>query len=351
MHADIHWPVPSLDQWHWLARNPCHSASAPLGWVIDNDGSIDGFLGNYRRFAYRQRKRHVIASAYSVIVSPRAKGGSQALIQTFLAQEGVLFTTILNANEVGSPIYRKLGMEPLPHPAHDVRLSWALAPSLAALARGLRSCVERWPRLNDKLGECFAPRAANLFDPRRVKWPRNIHVIEDLSEHSAFGQLWEKLRDEDQLVSDRSPATLRWYCAGPDRYMPPLVLGYHDESGLVAYALAQLSKTRSIDAPVLEILDIAWLSGAPATAVPSLVRAIEQAGYKMGAVKVRLPVVSAPLLEALGAKRRSAHTEGGWGHAFVSAGASDHCDDWLPTAFDGSDGFTLRQPPRRSRKA
>ncbi|MHC3128075.1 hypothetical protein OB03_12665, partial [Brevundimonas sp. GN22] len=102
-----------------------------MGWVIDNDGSIDGFLGNYRRFAYRQRKRHVIASAYSVIVSPRAKGGSQALIQTFLAQEGVLFTTILNANEVGSPIYRKLGMEPLPHPAHDVRLSWALAPSLA----------------------------------------------------------------------------------------------------------------------------------------------------------------------------------------------------------------------------
>lgn len=351
LHDDVHWPVPSFEQWHWLARNPSQPENAPLGWVIDNDGRIDGFVGNYRRTAYRGRKRHSIASAYSVLVSPRAKGSLRELLKPFFAQQDVTFTTILNANELASPIYRKLGLAPLPHPTHDQKLSWTLAPTLALIARGLRVAVNHWPSLADKVGECFAPRAVAQFDPRSIHWPRNVHLVEDLSDNSAIGQFWENLRAEERFVTDRSPATLRWYVQAPDSDMAPLILGYHDESGLVAYALAQISKTRTIDVPVLEVLDIAWLSRAPAQAVPSLIRALQQAGYKMAVIKVRIPVVTAALLDALGPKRRTARIEGGWGHAFTSAASPDDYADWMPTAFDSSDGFTLRRPPRKAVKS
>jgi len=345
LHAQIHWPVPSAAQWEWLAAHPAHRGGQPIGWVIDNNGRIDGFIGCQRRHVFHRRQRLILGSIHSVIVAPYARGSTRTLLDTVAAEPDLAATVILNANRIGSPVYSHRGYAPLAGPSHDVRISWILAPTITLMSRLMRQSLERWPGMVNVFGERFSPRASTLFNPRLIHWPKGVHLIEDLSDNSAYGQFWRDLLAEPRMVSDRSPALMRWFCQQPDRMRPPLMLGYHDDRGLAAYALAQISKTGPVDVAVLEILDMVALDRAPDTALPALIKAIKTAAYKMEAAKVRLPVVNAELMRRLGSLARSAHREGAWGHGFIKAGDAALFDSWSPTAFDGSDGFTLRQPP------
>lgn len=350
LHTDINWPAPSTAYWHWLASNPARGnparGASPMGWVIDNDGRIDGFLGNFRQTYFRDSVTFDAATSHSIIVSPRAKGSLRELIQPFLAQPDLFAVTILNANDIGSPIYRHYGLQPLASPAHDVKLAWILAPHSVLVAKALRSVAMRMPALYPLLGERFLPRPRPLFDPRRVAWPVGVRVIEDLSDNAAFGTFWRQLKEDGALVAGRSPAILRWRLAMPDLTARPLLLGYYDEQGLCAYAMAQLSKFGPLEVVTLEIIDLVAIERAPDTAIPTLIRALKLAARKMQAAKLRLPLVSAKTHAALGYKAGLAHNEGGWGHAFVHFNAPEAgFTDWQPTPFEGSYSFTLRQPP------
>lgn len=344
LHHDIGWAAPSHEQWVWLSNNPARG-TAPFGWVIDTDGRIDGFIGSFRQNHYRSHTRHCTATSHSVIVSPRAKGGLRELIAPFLDQKDLFVVTVLNANEIGSPIYRRLGLEPLASPLHDVKLSWILAPTVTLVAKWLRTVARRFPNLYPVLGERFTPRSSSLFDGRMVRWPDNVHFLHDVSDASALGRFWTELKAEGQLVVDRSPAILRWRLSMPGLASPPIMLGYHDANGLCAYAMAQLSKTGPLDVPALEIIDMVALERAPEQALPTLLKGLKTAAYKLGAAKVRLPLVSTPLHNALVGKTGLIHTEGGWGHAFARFHApQDSFADWHPTPLEGSYSFTLRQP-------
>lgn len=346
LHAHINWSAPSAAQWHWLASNPARGTS-PMGWVIDNDGRIDGFLGNFRLTYFRDVTMYGAATSHSIIVSPRAKGALRELIQPFLGQTDLFAVSILNANGIGSPIYRHYGLKPFASPVHDVKLAWLLNPPRIFLAKALRSLAGRIPTLYPLLGERFLPRPGPAFDPRSVAWPAGVHAIADLSDTSAFATFWQQLKGDGALVAERSPAIMRWRLAMPDLASRPVLLGYYDDQGLCAYAMGQLSKLGPVEVVTLEIIDLIALDRAPATAIPTLIRALKLAGRKMQAAKLRLPVVSAKTHAALGAKASLAHNEGGWGHAFAHFNAPDaDFADWQPTPFEGSYSFTLPQPRR-----
>ncbi len=350
LHDDIGWAAPSHEQWVWLSNNPARG-KAPVGWVIDNDGRIDGFIGSFRQTLYRSHARFSTATSHSVIVSPRAKGGLRDLIQPFLDQKDTFAVTVLNANQIGSPIYRKLGIPPLPSPLHDVKLAWILAPTITLISKWMRLAASRYPALYDVFGERFTPRSATLFDGRMVGWPKGVHMLHDLSDSSSLGSFWNELKADGKLVADRSPAALRWRLSIPGLSAPPLLLGYHDEKGLCAYAMVQMSKTGPLDVTALEIIDMVALERAPANALPTLLKAVKTAAYKRGAAKVRLPLVSQQLHKALASKTGMNHVEGGWGHAFARFHApQENFADWQPTPFEGSYGFTLRQPRLKPKK-
>ena len=348
LHSDIGWSVPSHDLWKWLDSNPARHPETPLGWVIDNDGRIDGFIGSFRQQYYRGRTRLQAATSYWVIVSPRAKGSLKQLIVPFLEQKDVFAVSILNANELGSPIYRKLGLQAFPEQTATVKLSWIEGPTLTLLARMLRGAINRWPSLIPIIGERFTPQSANLLDPRHIKWPQKVHLITDLSDNSAYAQFWTNLRAQEHLVADRSPATLRWRTSQPSFAARPLLLGYHEAGGISAYAMAIISKTGPVDVPTLEIIDMVSLDKASPEAIPTLIRALKKATVKMGALKLRLHLVSPDLLEKLGPYARRAYDEGGWGHAFAHFNAPrEQFADWQPTPYEGSYSYSLRQPQLR----
>ena len=349
LRAEAAWAPLPVTHWQWHLRNPAQEDSL-IGWVIDNDGSIDGFMGNFIQNYYRGTTRYRAATCHEIVVSPRARGGAKVIMRAFLDQPGVFVGSTLNANTLSAPVHRKLGLTPWPQGTDALKLSWPLSPATLAMARGLRQLSKKFPILQDRLGERFVPERARHFNAEAVQWPANTVLISDLGDDSDFARFWQALLADGRLVADRSPALMRWRTDDPNLYAAPLIVGWQDDQGLCAYAMAQLSKMATIDAPVLEIIDLVALERAPEHAVPALVDALIKAGRAMGASKVRLHVLSETLKKQLGPKLVSARIEGGWGHGHAHFNApSENYADWNPTPFDGCYSYNLRQPRFRTR--
>lgn len=349
LHAAVGWPGRSREGWRWLAASPVNrQRDAPLGWVLDGlDGRPAAFIGNFLQQLVSADGPVLACTGYSLIVGPAARGRAGPLIRTLLRQPGVAVGFTLNANPLAAPLYPRLGFAPAPGPAHALKLSWTVDLAAAAAARACRWLGDRAPQLfADGRERLVSGRLARLDLP---PLPPGVHALEDLSDDGDYAGFWRALQATAPLMSDRSPAALRWRLSNPDLPRPPVLLGMRDGGTLVATALAVMSKQRTIDPPVLEIVDLQVLPAHAARALPPLMTALEAVARHQGASKLRLPVVSAPLLAALGPWADRARREGGWGHGFMRW--TDPADPrqalWAPTAFDGDYSFCLRPPPPR----
>ena len=347
LHAAVGWPGRSLAGWRWMAASPVNAArQAPLGWVLDGpDGQPAAFIGNFLQQIVGTEGPVLACTGYSLIVAAAARGRAGALIRTLLRQQDVAVGFTLNANPLAAPLYPRLGFAPAPGPAHALKLSWTVDMRTAIAARACR-----W--LGDQAPQLFADGREHLVSGRLARLdlpplPPGVHSLEDISDEGDYARFWSALQAASPLISDRSPAVLRWRLANPDMPRPPVLIGMRTGGDLIATAYAVMSKQRTIDPPVLEIVDLQVLPDAAARALPPLMQALHAVARHQGASKLRLPVVSAPLLAGLGPWADRARREGGWGHGFMRW--TDPSDPrarlWAPTACDGDYSFCLRPPP------
>lgn len=344
LRAEAGWAPLQRPHWEWQLQNPARG-DTPVGWVLDRNGSIDGFVGNFIQSYYRGSERFRAATGHEILVSRRARGAAKRAIFTFLDQPDMFVCGTLNANTLSAPIHRKLGLTPYPPQTDALKLGWILSPLALAKARLYRRTAQRFPDWPLWRKEHFTPHRAARFDARTVKWPIGVQLISSLDDNSDYARFWEDLRADGRLVADRSPALMRWRTADPNLKTRPLLLAWRDEKGLAAYGWAQLSKMGTIDTAVLEILDLVALERASEEAIPALVDAMKLAGRRMGASKVRLHVLSLRLKARLGRQMASAREEGGWGHGHVRFNQPmEDFADWDPTPFDSCYSYNLRQP-------
>lgn len=345
LHRHVGWPERSPTGWRWLHANPArHDIGAPAGWVVEGaDGAPAAFAGNLiQRFRLGDQMLHG-ASGFSIIVTPPARGASRAIIRTFLDQAGVFAAYTFNANPTSQPLYLRHGMRPWPEQTHALKLSWTIDPAALALGRVFRETyrlapgpVSGWGErlMNDRLGG--APD---------LDLPPGVTMLTDLRDRSRYGDFWTALSGEGRLLADRSPSALRWRLADPDLTTRPVILAFNRGQAVTGYAMALLAKANTLEAPVLEILDLEALDRDDA-AIPAMMKGLRLAARALGAAKLRCQVVSPRLLRRLGVWGERARREGGWGHCHVrfSIGAPDP-DLWSPTPLDGDYAICLRPVP------
>lgn len=346
LHRRVGWPMRSEAGWRWMAAAPGQAETgAPLGLVlIGDDDRPTAFLGNMIRRFRRGDAVLYGATGHSIIVPPEARGGSRALIDTFMAQPGLFARYTFNANARSAPLYGRHGLSPWPRETAGLKLSWVVDPVVCVMAKALRWAVDRSPVLARRIGERLTnPR---IDQGRAVEWPEGIAPVADFSDASAYGVFWAGLLNEPRLMADRSPETLRWLMADPDAPRPPLALGFLREGRITGFALALVTKGDIVQVPSLEILDLQALEGEEA-AIPALARALIAAAPRLGAAKVRLQMVSPGVLDRLGSVAKRARREGGWGHCHaLFEGVAP--GDWSPTPFDGDYPVCLRPAPKRA---
>lgn len=346
LHREVWWPERSPAGWRWLDENPARiDLDAASGWVVEGaDGKPAAFLGNFIQRFWQGERLTYAATGFSTIVRPDFQGASRALYRTMMRQPDMAAFYTFNANRLSVPVYRLFGLQPWPDLTHALKLTWIIDPLTVVRGRLVRELVSRAPDRINHRREWFMNARLQRRDPLRL--PVDTRPLTDFGDLSPFARFWSALKSEGRLLADRSPRVMRWRMADPDQTTRPIALARVTDDRITGYVLAQMSKGSSIEPAILDIIDLAALTGA-GHVIPDLVTTLIRNAHGLGAAKVRLQTVSPEMLTLLGPLAAKARREGGWGHAHVRFNDPSMAGLWSPTPFDGDYGICLRPVPDR----
>jgi hypothetical protein len=237
----------SLENWERLWRhNPVLSetlSKRPIGWVLEADGKIVGYLGNISQI-YRYGDRTLKAvTASGFVVEPAYRGVSISLISAFYRQAGVDLYLNTTAIEVVGKINRAFKAASLPQPDYDAVLFWVLRPFSSTRAILLEL---EMGRTLSYVGGLLGSIALGLDSFFRRRGPRSGATRYALSEIGVteigeeFESVWmEKVGEGIRLLADRTPATLKWHFDIPGDDGTVRVLCCRANGKLVGYAIVR----------------------------------------------------------------------------------------------------------------
>lgn len=254
------WSTDSLENWHRVWKhNPALQRiqpDPPIGWVLEAEGRIVGYLGNIP-LMYRYGEKYLAAATGSgLAVDPLYRALSVSLVAAFYRQKNLDLYLTTTAVEAVGKIARAFKSLPLPQSEYDSMLFWVLQPQSFANALmkklQLRSSFSR-------AGGIVASLAVTTDRFLHRRWPSVPQSELKISEISVkeigdeFQQLWEqKVSERPRLLADRSAATLRWHFDIPDDLGATQVLCCHRGANLVGYAIVR--HTRSSDSEIQKSL-------------------------------------------------------------------------------------------------
>ena len=333
LHRWAWFPERSEAGWKWV-----HGFGRGYpGWVLEDGDGVCGYLGNLRQDYSLVDACLVGATGYSLIVLPRAKGGSRLLLEAFRNQPDVFATSIFNSNARAAPIYFREGFTAFPLHWANTKIVWPLAP-MTILSERLVRTLYRSRRPSRELFCGGRERSP-------VRGAAGLSALDPWTDAAAINRFNAELRQEGSLRADRSARALQDRFSDPDRTDQPMLYGWSEGDRLSALAFGQLGKMSEYEAPILDIIDLVWLEPHGVPAATALLFELKGEGRRAGASRLRLPLVNDATAEVAfkvpGSIVRRHHTHG---HAsFVMNGGIER--QWAPTPFDGDFGFCLRPPP------
>jgi hypothetical protein len=235
----------SLDNWKRLwTDNPAlmHGEIVrPMGWVLEADGVIVGYLGNISlQCRYGDRTLTAVTS-HGFVVEGRYRALALSLPAAFYRQKSVdLYVSTTSIGPVGK-MALAFKSAYLPQPDYDSVLFWVLQPH--SFARSLMTKLNLGPTAA-RIGSALSALAIGSDKALRRRWPRPSAAAFTISEIAAkdigedFQALWTaKLNERPRLFADRSPAVLRWHFEIPGDRGCARVLCCHKDGELVGYAV------------------------------------------------------------------------------------------------------------------
>jgi hypothetical protein len=235
----------SFENWERLWRdNPalkdCPHA-LPIGWVLEAEGRVVGYLGNIASTYYHGDRKLTAVTGHGLVVDPLHRALSMTLNAAFYRQKSVDLYLSTTAIEVVGKIAQVFKCKPLPQPDYEKVLFWVLRPHSFAKEVTKKLCLG--PAAS-RVGAMLASLAVRLDKALRRRWPRQSSKSLAIKEISVaeigddFGRLWtKKLAERFRLLADRSPATLRWHFETPGDRGATRVLSCSRNRELVGYAI------------------------------------------------------------------------------------------------------------------
>ena len=239
----------NLDNWHRLWRdNPALQASyhpLPMGWVLQAEGRIVGYLGNIALLYHYEGNTLISTVANALGVEPAYRASSLGLVASFYKQKGVdLFLNTTAIPAVGK-IALALKAHVLPQPDYERVLFWVLKPyrfSQSVMKRlGIRPALAA-------LGGVTGALALMGDDMLRMRRPHlgksaAISGIKISEIGGEFDDLWRrKISEPGRLLADRRADTLRWHFTIPRSVRQNQVLCCHGDGRLKGYVILRTER-------------------------------------------------------------------------------------------------------------
>lgn len=240
----------SPENWNRLWKaNPALVAgeqTRPIGWVLDAEGEIVGYLGNIAlQCQYGERKLSAVAT-HGFCADPPYRGVSLSLASAFYRQKTVDFFVSSSAIEVTGKMALAFKCAALPQPDYDTVLFWVLRPY--SFGRILMQKLDLTPVLQPigRAVVAFVVAADRLVRRRRPRFTSatltvkgsNIDVLD-----KEIGELFaDKLKEGTRFFADRSPEVLRWHFEIPGDRGSAHVLRCYENQKLQGYAVVRSDK-------------------------------------------------------------------------------------------------------------
>lgn len=242
----------SLDNWErfWRGNPALRASSSPLsmGWVLETEDRIVGYLGSIP-LLYRYGDRRLMAAvATGFVVEPAFRGVGFRLLAAFYQQKNVdLFLNTTAIESVGR-LTQAFRAKPLPQADYDTVLFWVLN------ARAFAKALAKKFGVNGGIG-----RTAGFFGSAIVKTETMVSrrgpgrrkdgprvTEESVSEiGEPFEALWQReLAGGSRLLADRSPASLQWHFGIPGDRSQTKVLCCRAGGELKGYAIVRIGPDR-----------------------------------------------------------------------------------------------------------
>jgi hypothetical protein len=242
----------SLENWYRLWRDNAAVSFAgtplPMGWVLEADGRVVGYLGSIPLLYHYGPQRLLAATASGFVVEPGYRAFSVGLVSSFYRQEKVdLFLNTTAIESVGK-LAQAFKAEALPQGDYDTVLFWVLD------VRGFVDVVARKLGANGNAGTvgkalgALALRTEKALRRRHPRRPAGKFQVAGASVEEIgadFEEVWQrKLAGEPRLLADRDQANLRWHFSIPASQQVIRVLRCERQGRLAGYAIVRIETER-----------------------------------------------------------------------------------------------------------
>lgn len=235
----------SFENWERLwRRNPAltrNHPERPIGWVLEADGAVVGYLGNISLLYRFDDKTLTAVTAHGLVVDPAYRALGLTLVAAYFRQKSVDLFISTTAIEAVGKIALAFKSSALPQPDYETVMFWVLRPQ--GFARALVKKLEMGPVLS-RIGSTVIAAAVAADKTVRRRWPRGSSTSLAVSEIAVdeigdeFQTLFnEKQKEGRRLLADRSPATLRWHFEIPGDKGSARVLCCRNGAELLGYAI------------------------------------------------------------------------------------------------------------------
>jgi hypothetical protein len=205
-------PTKPREEWrHVWERNPVltrRTETLPLGWVLENNGKVVGFLGNIPTFCSFVGRRLLATTANAWVVDEPYRSQSIALLKHYLRQKEIDLFLNTTAGVASGRLWEALGAKRLPLPSYGDVLFWTTAPREVVRALLISKNIPTPEILSFPLSLLLRIRLL----VRSTKRTRAQVVREVVGFDSRFDDFWEELRlSSSKLLSWRDAETLNWH--------------------------------------------------------------------------------------------------------------------------------------------
>jgi hypothetical protein len=180
----------------------------PLGWVLENNGKLVGFLGNIPTFCSLAGRRLLATTASAWVVDQPYRSQSIALLKRYLGQKEVDLFLNTTARIGSGKLWEALGARRMPLSYYQDALFWITAPR--GVVRSL--LIKKKIPAAGALSLALEPALKIALFLRSHRGQKGGGVREIASFDSRFDVFWNELRQSStKLLSWRDAETLNWH--------------------------------------------------------------------------------------------------------------------------------------------
>ena len=262
----IKYNLKILDKVEWInfwSRNPCiqdSKDSLPLGWILEENKRIVGYLGNIPKEYYYKNKKFVIACSHAWIAEDKYRLEAFSLLNSFFSQKNIDIFMVTSANNISAKIFTRYNAKKIP--LQNYQNSMFVILDLEKLIYSFLK-YKRLP-FEKMIGKLVFYLASIIFYKKLTFWKKiNKSKKVELSKiiDGEFDEFWHsyKLNFQDKFLQSRTSNWIKWHMQNKIENGKAWIMSVRENNKILGYAICSERNNDKIKLRRIALIDLVSL--------------------------------------------------------------------------------------------